>query len=766
MPRFRLFSQPADFEPVLRVEPEIFPKYTASDEGHAIHLTDVGKAAWLTALRLYPRVSLRLESYEGSGHEWALTLATPAGPLMLRCTCTRRKGVQLVRSPRHYIVSLELTFGRLATVQFAQAFRAQLGRDPALILEPEDFTAAFAVSTADAAASWSDLLSEDIAASLFALHAEVDAEAADAERACLPVAEQVRTLLAQAETAIGGQSYDLAMSVLETARGMLSDSRAMAEQERRQREQASDMISFVQTVMLKAAGSGLDTSRAQKLLSEASMALSERNDGEAAAKLAMQARSLVELESHKRDRARSALESSRSLIEDARQNGLDVAQAAQLQEKAQMAMAGHNYVTVQHYAATIRKTVSALKKEHQLKLDRKEAAEYAIDASRKVMNEALRFDCDMTVCAHLVKKAGQALEMGDYSSALELAETGRATAEEVMRDCAEAMDSVQLATTTLRDAGAFIDTRKIEPYLDRAWDALRSNDYQAAKNAATLCRDMIEVAQVESEPRIEVKIASSSLKPGLWNRSRLDILNSGGAHARNISVKLGGLLEATRLRKILFLRAGDGFSLEVGLKPAGAGELAYDMETFCQRAFDGVGYSSKVHRWLNVAMDSPSEYPAEERPAERPGPAPPSEEPAGTVMEEVYVVFHDGRLILHEARRDTQEVDELSLSSLLTAVQNFIKESFRYETGGLGKLEFGKLKMVLEHGRLIYIAAVLSGREPPELRGRLRRLIEDIERTRFDSSGLWDGNMTDFEDLMPEVRSLFDLGGAEISRGA
>jgi hypothetical protein len=766
LPRYKLFAQPADFEPVLRVDPGIYPAYTAADEGRSIHLTDAGKAAWLTALRLYPRVSLRLESYESSDREWAITLATPAGPIVLRCACTRRKGVQLVRSVRNHIVSLEISAGRLAAVQFVQAFREQLGRDPAAILEPEDFTAVFAVSVRDAAAAWSDLLGEDIAARLRDLQAEVVGEAAVAERALWPVAEQAHSLLAQSETAIRERNFDLAMSVLETARGALSDARGLAEQEGRQREQAADMISFVQTAILKAAGSGLETARAQKLLAEASAALSGRSDGEAAAKLAMQARSLVEVESHKRDQARSALEASRSLIADARDSGLDVARAAQLSEKAQSAIAGHNYVMVQHYATTIRKVVSALKEEHRLKLDRKEAAEYAIDASRKVMNEALRFDCDMTVCSHLVKKADQALERGDYDSALELAETGRATAEEVMRNCAEAMDAVQLATTLLRDAGAFIDTRPIEPYLDRAWEALRANDYPAAGNAATLCRDMIEVAEVESEPRIEVKIARQNLKPGLWNRSRLDILNSGAAHARNISVKLSGLLEATRLRRILFLRSGEGFSLEAGLKPAGAGELAYDVETSCQRAYDGVGYTSKVHRWLNVAVDSTSESPDEERPAERPGPAAPPEEPAGMVMEEVYVVFHDGRLILHQARRDTQEVDEMSLSSLLTAVQTFIKESFRYETGGLGKLEFGNLKMVLEHGRLIYIAAVLSGREPPELRQRMRRLIEDIERTRFDSSGLWDGNMSAFEDLQPRIQELFEPGAGAPARGA
>jgi hypothetical protein len=758
VPRFKLFAQPADFEPVLRVDPGIYPKYSAQDEGRSIHLTDAGKAAWLAALSLHTRVSLRLESYEGSGHEWTMELATPAGSLLIRCIPIRRKGVSLVKSPKHYIISLEIQEGELAAAQFAQCYRERLGRDPAEFAEPEEFTAAFSVSAQDASAAWAELLGQDIAGRLWVMHTEASADAAEAGRAGWPAAEQALPLLSQAALAIEEKRYDLAQGAIETARGMMADARALAEQEARQRQQASDMISFVQTAILKAEGSGLETVRAKTLLAEASSALSGRGDGEAAARLAMQARSLLELESHRRDQARSALEAARSLVEDARQNGLDVERAVQLQEKGEHAISGHNYAMVQIYATTIRKLISGLKRDHQLKLDSKQAAEYAIDASLKVMNEARRFDCDMTVCSHLVKKAGQALEKGDFASALELAETGRTTAEEVMRNCAEAMEAVQQATTTLRDAGAFIDTRKLEPYLDRAWEALRSNDYQAASNAATLCRDMIEIAEVESEPHIVVEIGTRTLKPGQWNRARLDILNSGGAHARNISLKFGGLVEATRLRKVLFLRAGDGFSLEVGLRPAGAGELAYDLETFCQRAFDGVAYSSKFHRWLNVALDGPPESAPDERPGERPGPAAAPEEPPG-VMEEVYIVFNDGRLVLHQARAGRREVDELSLSSLLTAVQNFIKESFRYETGGLGKLEFGNLKMVLEHGRLIYIAAVLSGREPPELRPRLRRLIEELEKSRFDRSGVWDGNMSAFEDLRPEVQRLLDKPG-------
>jgi hypothetical protein len=761
--KISLFAQPADFEPVLKLERDIYPAYSALDEGKGVHLNDVGKAAWVTALKLYPRVSLRLETYESPGYEWAITLLAPSMTLIMKSVGTRKKPVLPLRNPRHFVVALEIRAGHLASVQFAKRFVEQLGRDPWEMAEPEDFTAASGVTPADAAGDWRVLLAVDIATELRALYAEVRKEIAESESRGLKAVDQARGLMIQAEGAIEEEKYDLTMSVLETARGILKDAQSLARQEEHQREMAADMISFVQTIILKASKAGMDTARAQKLLTGAAQAFSEQQDGEGAVKLAMQARSLIELESRKREKAESALKASGELIEDARENGLDIAHISQLEEKAGKALSGHNYGMVGIYASAIRKAVTKLKKEHQLKLDKKEAVEYAISACQLTMKEAQRFDCDMSGCSDLVTRARVAIEAGELDSALEMAETGRALAEEAMRYCAEAMDSVQQATTAVKDAAAFIDTRRIEPYLDRAWVALKRNDYREATGAATLSRDMVEASEVEAEPRIDVNIRNRDLKPGLWNRAQLDILNTGVAHARNIAIKFSGLIEASRLRKILFLRAGEGYTLEVGLKPAGAGELAYDIETGCKRAFDGVGYSSRAHRWLKVAVDPGTNgASADEAEGDKAAPAAPPrvETEAATAIEEVYVVFHDGRLIFHDTRRDRQDVDEMSLSSLLTAVQNFIKDSFKYDEGGLGKLEWGKLKMVLEHGRLIYIAVVLSGGEPPALRTRMRRIIEDIERTKFDSSGIWDGNMTTLEDTHPQIEKLFDLSTA------
>ena len=764
MTKLSLFAQPADFEPMLKLEAAVCPKFGPQDEGRSIHLNDIGRTAWMTALKLYKRVQLRVEGYEGSGHEWTISLAAPSIMVSLR-SVEYYKGSRLpLRNPRQFAVAMEIFGGQFLVTSFVQRFVVELGRIPSEMASWEDFARMFGVSREDIQAQWKYLLDIDIGENLGALHEEVKKDIEAAAAAGLAVSDQTRGLLVHAETAIRECDWDLATSVLDTARGNLADARSQALQEERQKEMAADTMSYVQTIIIKAAQGGLDTVKAQKLLSTAAQALAD-GDREAAVRHAMQARSLLELESHRRDKARAALETSQSMIADATGAGLEVAGLVQLQEKAGKALADHNYGVVQHYATTIRRSISRLKQEHQRRLDKKEQVAFALDAARKVMAEAHRFDCDMTKCSGWVSDAQEALEKQDFDGALDRAETARASAEEAMRICSEAMDAVQQATTALNDAKAFIEVAEIEPYMERAWTALRANKYAEAVNAATLCRDMIEVAEVESEPRIEVNLKSSDLKPGIWNRAMVDIFNSGKAHARNIALKFGGLVEASRLRRIHFLRSGEGYTLEIGLKPAGAGELAYEIESFSSRAFDGVAYSSKTRLWLKAGMEGRPQSPPPDQKAgqwedeEEPPEAP--EEKTETVVEEAYIVFHDGRLVFHEAANPRKDMDEMSLSSLLTAVQEFIKDSFKSDGAGLGKLEFGRRKMVLEHGRFLYIAVVLSGRVPHGLRQRMRELLRYLETERFDGSGVWDGNMTELEDIHDRVRVLFEARPAE-----
>jgi len=98
-------------------------------------------------------------------------------------------------------------------------------------------------------------------------------------------------------------------------------------------------------------------------------------------------------------------------------------------------------------------------------------------------------------------------------------------------------------------------------------------------------------------------------------------------------------------------------------------------------------------------------------------------------IEEVFVIHRGGTLLHHVGRsmRSSEDVDEDSLGGMLTVLQAFVKDSFRYGANRkLSKLEFGDYKILIETGRDIFVA-VASERELGEMSGKLRKTVDEIE---------------------------------------
>ena len=62
------------------------------------------------------------------------------------------------------------------------------------------------------------------------------------------------------------------------------------------------------------------------------------------------------------------------------------------------------------------------------------------------------------------------------------------------------------------------------------------------------------------------------------------------------------------------------------------------------------------------------------------------------IIDEVFLMYRDGRLIKHFTRRLKPDVDQDILSGMLTAVQEFVKDTFRGEEGELDQMKFGRLR--------------------------------------------------------------------------
>ena len=139
-----------------------------------------------------------------------------------------------------------------------------------------------------------------------------------------------------------------------------------------------------------------------------------------------------------------------------------------------------------------------------------------------------------------------------------------------------------------------------------------------------------------------------------------------------------------------------------------------------------------------------------------------TEEAGGTVIEDVFVIYHDGRLITHQARRLAPEMDSDIVSSMLTAIMNFIKDSFsKGEEGNLKSFEYGEKKILLSHREKVYLAMVMSGKESPGIRARMNATLSEIEYKFGDKLKDWNGRIDEFKGIGKTLKPLVAMSRGE-----
>ena len=112
------------------------------------------------------------------------------------------------------------------------------------------------------------------------------------------------------------------------------------------------------------------------------------------------------------------------------------------------------------------------------------------------------------------------------------------------------------------------------------------------------------------------------------------------------------------------------------------------------------------------------------------------------MIEEIFLIYNDGRLIKHLTRRLKPDMDNEILSSMLVAVQNFVKDSFRGELGGnLDEMKYGGMSILIGTGKHLLIAAVVSGEDILDMRQRITKTIDNIESEYKDVLKDWDGEI-------------------------
>ena len=129
------------------------------------------------------------------------------------------------------------------------------------------------------------------------------------------------------------------------------------------------------------------------------------------------------------------------------------------------------------------------------------------------------------------------------------------------------------------------------------------------------------------------------------------------------------------------------------------------------------------------------------------------------ILEDVFLIFKDGRLIHHDTRRLKPEVDNEMLGGMFTAIQEFISQTFPTEDGSKGmidEIKYGDAKILLEHGKYVYLAAVVKElKDTEKLHERMSKLIKAIEARTEDTLSTWDGQVEALAEAKKMTKLIF-----------
>jgi OOP family OmpA-OmpF porin len=138
-------------------------------------------------------------------------------------------------------------------------------------------------------------------------------------------------------------------------------------------------------------------------------------------------------------------------------------------------------------------------------------------------------------------------------------------------------------------------------------------------------------------------------------------------------------------------------------------------------------------------------------------------------VEQVFLIHRpSGLLLQHLTASGTTAQDADMVSGMLTAIRDFVQDSFKVDTDeGLQTLKMGDLSVWIEQGPHALVAVVVRGTAPPSLRTTLQQALEAVHGQYSDLLEAFDGNAARFEGARPLLETCFqqELRGRERRTG-
>lgn len=120
-------------------------------------------------------------------------------------------------------------------------------------------------------------------------------------------------------------------------------------------------------------------------------------------------------------------------------------------------------------------------------------------------------------------------------------------------------------------------------------------------------------------------------------------------------------------------------------------------------------------------------------------------------VEQVFLIERTSGLLLQHVTQGAGEIKDADMvSGMLTAIRDFVKDSFRVDDGeALDALKVGELSVWIEQGPNAVVAAVIRGTPPPALRAALQHAVERIHLELAEEFEQFRGDTAAFESARP-----------------
>lgn len=136
-------------------------------------------------------------------------------------------------------------------------------------------------------------------------------------------------------------------------------------------------------------------------------------------------------------------------------------------------------------------------------------------------------------------------------------------------------------------------------------------------------------------------------------------------------------------------------------------------------------------------------------------------------VEQVLLIHNESGLLIAEAKSaDSLDKDASLVSAMLTAIRDFIADSFDVEEDSeIQSTKVGECTLLVERGPHATVAALVRGTPPVGFRTTLTETLEALHRLAGSQLASFDGNQNAFTYLEPQLAACLLKQGKDVPRG-